>query len=96
MGARLTRRVHFAFAATGPICAAPMADTTLMSIPGQVDPVPVARDITPREDGRVDLIGLPKDRIRELFAEAGLDAKQVVAFRAIAEEIEEGLSPDEK
>ena len=53
-----------------------MADTTLMSIPGQVDPVPVARDITPREDGRVDLIGLPKDRIRELFAEAGLDAKQ--------------------
>ena len=53
-----------------------MADTTLMSIPGQVDPVPVARDITPREDGRVDLIGLPKDRIRELFAEAGLDPKQ--------------------
>ena len=53
-----------------------MADTTLMSIPGQVDPVPVARDITPRADGRVDLIGLPKDRIRELFEEAGLDPKQ--------------------
>ena len=53
-----------------------MADTTLMSIPGQIDPVPVARNITPREDGRVDLIGLPKDRIRELFAEAGLDARQ--------------------
>ncbi|MBX7457205.1 23S rRNA (adenine(2503)-C(2))-methyltransferase RlmN [Qipengyuania sp. 1NDH17] len=53
-----------------------MADTTLMSIPGQVDPVPVARDITPRADGRVDLIGLPKDRIRELFEEAGLEAKQ--------------------
>ncbi|QYJ06391.1 23S rRNA (adenine(2503)-C(2))-methyltransferase RlmN [Qipengyuania flava] len=53
-----------------------MADTNLMSIPGQVDPVPVARDITPREDGRIDLIGLPKERIRELFAEAGLDAKQ--------------------
>ena len=53
-----------------------MADTTLMSIPGQVDPVPVARDITPRADGRIDLIGLPKNRIRELFAEAGLDAKQ--------------------
>jgi 23S rRNA (adenine2503-C2)-methyltransferase len=47
-----------------------------MSIPGQVDPVPVARDLTPRADGRIDLIGLPKDRIRELFAEAGLDAKQ--------------------
>ncbi|MEM7666652.1 MAG: 23S rRNA (adenine(2503)-C(2))-methyltransferase RlmN [Pseudomonadota bacterium] len=53
-----------------------MADTDLMTIPGQVDPVPVARDITPREDGRIDLIGLPKARIRELFAEAGLDAKQ--------------------
>ena len=52
-----------------------MADTTLMSIPGQVDPVPVARDITPREDGRVDLMGLPRPRIRELFEEAGLDAK---------------------
>jgi 23S rRNA (adenine2503-C2)-methyltransferase len=47
-----------------------------MSIPGQVDPVPVARDITPRADGRVDLIGLPRTRIAELFAEAGLDAKQ--------------------
>ncbi|XUU59921.1 23S rRNA (adenine(2503)-C(2))-methyltransferase RlmN [Erythrobacter sp. HA6-11] len=53
-----------------------MADTSLMSIPGPVDPVPVARDITPREDGRIDLMGLPKARIRELFAEAGLDPKQ--------------------
>ncbi|MFN2100366.1 23S rRNA (adenine(2503)-C(2))-methyltransferase RlmN [Altererythrobacter sp. MF3-039] len=53
-----------------------MADTQLMPIPGQIDPVPVARDITPREDGRIDLMGLPKARIRELFAEAGLDAKQ--------------------
>ncbi|WFL76725.1 23S rRNA (adenine(2503)-C(2))-methyltransferase RlmN [Altererythrobacter arenosus] len=53
-----------------------MADTDLMPIAGQVDPVPVARDITPRADGRIDLIGLPKARIRELFEEAGLDAKQ--------------------
>ncbi|MEE4201805.1 23S rRNA (adenine(2503)-C(2))-methyltransferase RlmN [Erythrobacter sp.] len=53
-----------------------MADTDLMTIPGQVDPVPVARDITPREDGRMDLIGLPRPRIRELLAEAGLDARQ--------------------
>jgi 23S rRNA (adenine2503-C2)-methyltransferase len=47
-----------------------------MPIPGQIDPVPVARDITPRADGRTDLIGLPKKRIAELFAAAGLDAKQ--------------------
>jgi len=53
-----------------------MPDTDLMPIPGHVDPVPVARDITPRADGRVDLIGLPKTRIAELFTEAGLDAKQ--------------------
>ncbi|MHA7818657.1 MAG: 23S rRNA (adenine(2503)-C(2))-methyltransferase RlmN [Erythrobacter sp.] len=53
-----------------------MADTTLMTIAGHVDPVPVARDITPREDGRIDLIGLPRPRIRELFAEAGLDDRQ--------------------
>lgn len=53
-----------------------MSDTALMPIPGLVDPVPAARDITPREDGRIDLIGLPRPRIRELFEEAGLDAKQ--------------------
>ena len=53
-----------------------MADTALMPIPGQVDPIPVARDITPRADGRIDLLGIPKKRIAELFAEAGLDPKQ--------------------
>ena len=52
-----------------------MADTALMPIPGPLDPVPVPRDITPRADGRTDLIGLPKARITELFAEAGLDSK---------------------
>jgi 23S rRNA (adenine2503-C2)-methyltransferase len=52
-----------------------MADTALMPIPGPLDPVPVPRDITPRDDGRVDLMGLPKGRIAELFADAGLDAK---------------------
>ncbi|GMN03649.1 23S rRNA (adenine(2503)-C(2))-methyltransferase RlmN [Erythrobacter sp. MTPC3] len=53
-----------------------MSDTELMPIPGQVDPVPITREITPRADGRVDLIGLPKARIQELFLDAGLDAKQ--------------------
>ena len=52
-----------------------MADTALMSIPGLIDPVPTPRDITARADGRLDLIGLPKPRITELFAAAGLDAK---------------------
>ncbi|MEQ5786369.1 23S rRNA (adenine(2503)-C(2))-methyltransferase RlmN [Erythrobacter sp. NFXS35] len=52
-----------------------MADTALMTIPGLSDPVPAARDITPRADGRIDLIGLPRPRIRELFAAAGLDDK---------------------
>src|SRR5687768_9567565 len=52
-----------------------MTDTALMPIPGVIDPVPVPRDITPRADGRVDLIGLPRERIAELFAKAGLDSK---------------------
>ena len=52
-----------------------MTDTALMSIPGPVDPVPIAREITPRADGRVDLTGLPRPRISELFTEAGLDAR---------------------
>lgn len=53
-----------------------MADTSLMQIPGQVDPVPVARDITPRADGRIDLMGLSRPRMAELLAEQGLDSKQ--------------------
>ena len=53
-----------------------MADTNLMPIPGHIDPLPAARDVTPREDGRVDLMGLPRKRIAELFEEAGLSAKQ--------------------
>jgi 23S rRNA (adenine2503-C2)-methyltransferase len=52
-----------------------MADTDLMQIPGHIDPLTVPRAITPREDGRVDLLGLPKQQITALFAEAGLDAK---------------------
>jgi 23S rRNA (adenine2503-C2)-methyltransferase len=53
-----------------------MPDTALMPIPGNVDPVTVPRDITPRADGRVDLMGLPRERIAELFEGAGLDARQ--------------------
>ncbi|MEL0253919.1 MAG: 23S rRNA (adenine(2503)-C(2))-methyltransferase RlmN, partial [Novosphingobium sp.] len=46
-----------------------------MPIAGHVDPVPVPREVTPREDGKVDLIGLPKKQIAALFETAGLDAK---------------------
>lgn len=46
-----------------------------MPIPGHIDPVPVPREVTPRDDGRIDLIGLPRQKIAEIFAEAGLDAK---------------------
>lgn len=47
-----------------------------MQIPGHIDPVPVPRAITPREDGRVDLLGLSRDQIRAELELAGLDAKQ--------------------
>jgi 23S rRNA (adenine2503-C2)-methyltransferase len=62
--------------AQGTLYAPPMADTALMSIPGPLDPVPVARAVTPRADGRLDLIGLSRPQIAELFAAAGLDARQ--------------------
>lgn len=48
---------------------------SLMQIPGHIDPVPVPREVTPRADGRVDLIGLARPQIAALFTEAGLDAK---------------------
>ncbi len=51
------------------------AMTPLMSSPGNIDPVPVARPAAPREDGRIDLVGLSKAEIREALTEAGLDAK---------------------
>lgn len=51
-----------------------------MPIPGHIDPLPVPRPgvvdgVTPREDGRIDVMGLPKKRIAVLFEDAGLDAK---------------------
>ncbi|MEO6717869.1 MAG: 23S rRNA (adenine(2503)-C(2))-methyltransferase RlmN [Novosphingobium sp.] len=46
-----------------------------MQIPGHIDPLTVPRTITPREDGRADLMGLPRAQIAALFVEAGLDAK---------------------
>ncbi len=52
-----------------------MTQTALMPIPGLVDPVPVARAITPRSDGRSDLVGLPRAEIGTLFEAAGLDTK---------------------
>ncbi len=48
----------------------------LMQIPGHIDPVTVPRAITPREDGRIDLMGLSREQIRAELAEKGLDARQ--------------------
>ena len=52
-----------------------MTASPLMSLPGNVDPVPLPREVTARADGRIDLIGLPRPRIAELFGAAGLDAR---------------------
>ena len=52
------------------------ADTTLMPIPGPVDPVPVPRHGKPRADGRVELVGLSKAQIRGELEAAGLEARQ--------------------
>ena len=52
------------------------ADTTLMPIPGAIDPVPVPRGPAARADGKVELVGLSKDRVRQALEAAGLDPKQ--------------------
>jgi 23S rRNA (adenine2503-C2)-methyltransferase len=50
--------------------------TALMQSPGNIDPVTVPRAPTLREDGRIDLVGLTKDQLREVLIEAGMDPKQ--------------------
>src|SRR3954453_1002575 len=52
------------------------ADTTLMPIPGAIDPVPVPRVASARADGRIELVGLTKDQIRSELEAAGLEPKQ--------------------
>src|ERR687889_133640 len=52
------------------------ADTTLMPIPGPIDPVPVPRGTTVRADGRIDLVGLTKEQIRSVLEQAGLEPRQ--------------------
>ena len=48
----------------------------LMQIPGGTDPVPVPRARPVRADGRIDLLGLTRDQLRETLAAAGMEAKQ--------------------
>ncbi len=52
------------------------ADTTLMPIPGPIDPVPVPRAAIPRADGKVELVGLPREAIRAALEGAGLEPRQ--------------------
>ena len=59
------------------MCAAMQtAASPLMSMPGHIDPVPVPRAVTPRADGRIDLMGLSRHQIGAALDEAGLDVKQ--------------------
>ncbi len=52
------------------------ADTALMPIPGPADPVTVPRAVSPRADGKVELVGLSRDAIRTALESAGLEPKQ--------------------
>ncbi|HKC02815.1 MAG TPA: 23S rRNA (adenine(2503)-C(2))-methyltransferase RlmN [Sphingomicrobium sp.] len=52
------------------------ADTSLMPIPGPIDPVPVPRAALARADGKAELVGLSKDQIRAEIEAAGLEPKQ--------------------
>ena len=46
-----------------------------MQIPGHIDPVVTPRAVTPRPDGRIDLLGLSHLQIRQAFEESQLDEK---------------------
>ena len=52
--------------------------TSLMPIPGVIEPVPVPRgvDAMRRADGRIDLVGLSRDELRSALEAQGLDARQ--------------------
>ncbi len=54
------------------------AETALMPIAGMTEPLPVPRgnQALRRPDGRVELVGLSKDKIRRALEEAGLDSRQ--------------------
>ena len=52
------------------------ASAAPMPIPGHIDPVTVPRASAPRTDGRIDLIGLPRDDLRRVLEEAGLEPRQ--------------------
>ncbi len=47
-----------------------------MQIPGHIDPVPLPAKVTPRADGKLDLIGLSVVEIRDVLIAAGLEEKQ--------------------
>ena len=70
-------RAEVAFGNVIDYVAAMTADKSMdMAIPGHIDPVPVPRPITPRSDGRADLMGLMREDICALLEGAGLDARQ--------------------
>jgi 23S rRNA (adenine2503-C2)-methyltransferase len=47
-----------------------------MPIPGHIDPVPVPRDLKPRSDGRIDLLGLSRNDLRMALETAQLEPRQ--------------------
>ncbi len=71
------REAKVAFARLNDYVARMTSEVSMdMAIPGHIDPVPVPRPITPRADGRADLMGLMREDIGVLLEQAGLDRKQ--------------------
>src|SRR5690606_2620607 len=52
------------------------ADAAPMPIAGHIDPVPVPRPAPVRADGRIDLVGLSRSRIRAVLEAAGMEPRQ--------------------
>jgi 23S rRNA (adenine2503-C2)-methyltransferase len=54
------------------------AETALMPIPGMNEPVPVprGREAVARADGRIELVGLPRDQVQAALEAEGLEPRQ--------------------
>jgi len=48
----------------------------LMPVAGHIDPVPVPRAPSVRPDGRVELVGLSKEQLRQALLDGGMELKQ--------------------
>ena len=58
------------------MCPRMQIAANLMPVAGHIDPVPVPRAPSVRPDGRVELVGLSKEQLRQALLDGGMELKQ--------------------